>query len=251
MLSTPHPQTWLCSGEVDAAYFYISQKFPHIDVFQSYIVFTRGCGWDTQTQFVQVMNINDTPWITASNLFCGPNEVCIYDSLNTYQADRAKIILVDLSTSTPVWDLKACRTNPAVFQQLQIFSIGLYNCIIWWSQTRGVPVSRMKNEMNTVQSYEETKRLQYLHSSKYRQNLKEPHFRTGGGSLYLQDLTQPRGDGAMQHLQYLVPPQLRPVILMLRKCLFQNVFFVILKNVTLGKYSIHSHWRKERKYIWN
>ncbi|KAL1276614.1 hypothetical protein QQF64_036237 [Cirrhinus molitorella] len=45
-----------------------------------------------QTPFVQILNINDNRWITASNLFCGPNEICIYDS--------TKDFLVDSSTST-------------------------------------------------------------------------------------------------------------------------------------------------------
>lgn len=34
-----------------------------------------------QRPFVQILNVNDH-WITASNVFCGSNEVCIYDSLN-------------------------------------------------------------------------------------------------------------------------------------------------------------------------
>ncbi len=42
------------------------------------------------------------------------------------------------------------------------------------SQTRGVQVSRKKHETNTVQSFEEE---QYLHTNKYEENLKGPHFR--------------------------------------------------------------------------
>lgn len=33
-----------------------------------------------QKPFVQILNINDNHWITASNRFCGPNELCIYDT---------------------------------------------------------------------------------------------------------------------------------------------------------------------------
>ncbi|XP_056599417.1 uncharacterized protein LOC130417719 isoform X1 [Triplophysa dalaica] len=86
-LSILHPQTWLSSDEMDAACFYISQQFPDIDGFQSNLLYQclhqGGVVGTPQKPFVQILHINDNHWITASNLFCGPNEVCLYDSLNT------------------------------------------------------------------------------------------------------------------------------------------------------------------------
>lgn len=84
MLSILHPHTWLSSDEVDAASFYISQKFPHMDGFQSSLLYqSLHQGGVAGIPFVQILNINDNHWITASNHFCGSNELCLYNSLNT------------------------------------------------------------------------------------------------------------------------------------------------------------------------
>lgn len=87
MLSIQHSKTWLSSDEVDAVCFHIAQKFPGIDGFQSCLCYQnlhQGSVVGTpQKQFVQIININDNHWITASNIFCGTNEISIYDSMNT------------------------------------------------------------------------------------------------------------------------------------------------------------------------
>lgn len=86
-MSILDPHTWLSSDEVDAACFYIAQKFPDTDGFQSCLLYqtvrSGGVVGTPQGPFVQVLNINENHWITTSNLFSGPNELCIYDSLNT------------------------------------------------------------------------------------------------------------------------------------------------------------------------
>ncbi|XP_057198393.1 uncharacterized protein LOC130559383 isoform X2 [Triplophysa rosa] len=127
MLSILHPQTWLSSDEVDAACFHISQQFPHIDGFQSNLLYQclhqGGVVGTPQKPFVQVLNINDNHWITASNLFCGPNEVCVYDSLNTNitkQTDQKLSWLI--RPQAPQFKIK----KPAVQMQQSSSSCGFF-----------------------------------------------------------------------------------------------------------------------------
>lgn len=81
-----HPKTWLTSDEVDATCFLLAKKFPAQDGLQSCLFFQclhqGGVVGTPDKPFVQVLNVNDNHWITASNIFCGKNELCIYDSLN-------------------------------------------------------------------------------------------------------------------------------------------------------------------------
>lgn len=83
MLSILDHKTWLSSNEADSACFHLSKKFPNIDGFQSCLCFQAlhqgGVVGTPQEAFIQILNVNDNPWITVSNIFCGPNELCIYD----------------------------------------------------------------------------------------------------------------------------------------------------------------------------
>lgn len=80
------PDHWLTDQDIDAACFHLSKANPRIDGFQSTVLFgplhVGGVVGTPETQFVQVLNIDDNHWVTASNIFCGPNEVAVYDSLN-------------------------------------------------------------------------------------------------------------------------------------------------------------------------
>ncbi len=127
MLSILHPQTWLSSDEVDATSFYIAQKFPYIEGFQSCLLYQNlhqgGVVGTPQTPFVQVMNINDNHWITASNVFCGPNEVCIYDSLNakiTKQTEQKLSWMI--RPQAPHFEIR----RPSVQMQQSSSSCGLF-----------------------------------------------------------------------------------------------------------------------------
>jgi len=127
MLSILHPHTWLSSDEKDAASFYISQKFPHIDGFQSSLLYQTlhqgGVVGTPQAPFVQILNINDNHWITASNLFCGPNELCLYDSLNTIVNQQTKQKLSWLiRPKTPHFNIQ----KPAVQIQRSSSNCGLF-----------------------------------------------------------------------------------------------------------------------------
>ncbi|XP_049324594.1 uncharacterized protein LOC125784832 isoform X1 [Astyanax mexicanus] len=87
MISILDPHTWLTSDEMDSASYYMAQKYASTDGFQSSLLFSAlrrgGIVGTPRKPFVQILNINDNHWIAASNIFCGSNEVCIYDSLNT------------------------------------------------------------------------------------------------------------------------------------------------------------------------
>ncbi|XP_066541799.1 uncharacterized protein [Hoplias malabaricus] len=97
LISILDPHIWLSSDEIDSACFYMAQKYDDTDGFQSCLLFSalhRGSIVGTPVKpFVQVLNINDNHWITASNIFCQPNEVCIYDSLNSGINNNTKQML--------------------------------------------------------------------------------------------------------------------------------------------------------------
>lgn len=70
-MSILDPHTWLSSDEVDAACFYIAQKFPDTDGSQSCLLYQTvrhgGVVGTPQGPFVQVLNINENHWIMTSN----------------------------------------------------------------------------------------------------------------------------------------------------------------------------------------
>lgn len=78
------------------------------------------------------------------------------------------------------------------------FRIGRCIRFMWESQARGV--SRKKKHDSTELC--RAKRLQYFHSKAWK------GYNSGGSSLYLQDLTKQRRVGAVQQLQFMVPPLL-------------------------------------------
>ena len=70
---------------MDLACYYMAQKYPGTDGFQSSLLFSAlrrgGIVGTPKKPFVQILNINDNHWIAAGKNFCG-SKVCIYDSLN-------------------------------------------------------------------------------------------------------------------------------------------------------------------------
>ncbi|KAK7172363.1 hypothetical protein R3I93_004629 [Phoxinus phoxinus] len=102
-------------------------KFPHIDGFQSSLLYQTlhqgGVVGTPQAPFVQILNINDNHWITASNLFCGPNKLCLYDSLKTIINQQTKQKLSWLiRPKTPHFDIQ----KPAVQIQRSSSNCGLF-----------------------------------------------------------------------------------------------------------------------------
>lgn len=88
------PNYWLRDDDIDAASFYLSQQHPNVDGFQSSVLFAplhnRGVVGTPQRPFVQVLHIDDNHWVRASNLFCGPNELAVYDSLHLRLTEKNK-----------------------------------------------------------------------------------------------------------------------------------------------------------------
>ncbi len=93
-------------------------EYPHIDGFQSTLLFSvlhnGGVVGTPSRQFVQILHTGGNHWVTASNLFCPKNQVCIYDSLSTVMYNKEKQILSWLLR--PVED-HFLVTYPAVQQQ--------------------------------------------------------------------------------------------------------------------------------------
>lgn len=82
-----HPQHWLRSDEIDFASHLLAREYNGIDGLQASFLFSvlgRGGIVGTPTMpFVQILHTGGNHWVTASNLFAGNNEICIYDSLST------------------------------------------------------------------------------------------------------------------------------------------------------------------------
>lgn len=73
--------------------------------------------------FVQIINVNDNHWITASKIFCGTNELCIYDSLNVSITKKTEQKLLWLiHPQTPTFTIR----RPAVQKQQSGSSSGLF-----------------------------------------------------------------------------------------------------------------------------
>lgn len=85
MQSILHPHKWLTSDEVDATCILFTKKFSTVDRFQSCLLLEclhqGGVVGTPEKPFIQILNINNNHWITASTMFSGTNELCLYDSL--------------------------------------------------------------------------------------------------------------------------------------------------------------------------
>lgn len=79
-----HQDFWLTSDIIDLASYILAKDNVHIDGFQSVLPFSAiangGIVGTPQNKFVQILHIRQNHWITVSNLFCGENQLSVYDS---------------------------------------------------------------------------------------------------------------------------------------------------------------------------
>ncbi len=128
MTALLHPLHWLHCDEIDFASYLLANEYPHIDGFQSTLLFSvlhnGGVVGTPSGQFVQILHTGSNHWVTASNRFCPPkNQVCIYDSLSTVMYNKEKRILSWLLS--PV-EYHCLVTYPAVQQQSNSSNCGLF-----------------------------------------------------------------------------------------------------------------------------
>ncbi|XP_056120630.1 uncharacterized protein LOC130097713 [Rhinichthys klamathensis goyatoka] len=97
MTAVLHPHHWLGCDEIDFASYLLASEYPHIHGFQSSVLFSvlhdGGIVGTPSSPFVQILHTGGNHWVTASNLFCRDNQVCIYDSLSTMLNNKDKQIL--------------------------------------------------------------------------------------------------------------------------------------------------------------
>lgn len=74
MTALLHPHHWLSCDEIDFASYLLANEYPHIDGFQSTLLFSvlhnGGVVGTPSGQFVQILHTGGNHWVTASNLFC-------------------------------------------------------------------------------------------------------------------------------------------------------------------------------------
>lgn len=122
-----HPHYWLSSEEIDFASYLLATKCPHMDGFQSTLLFgalhNGGIVGTPSGTFIQIVHTGGNHWLTVSNLFCESNQICVYDSLSTVLDEKDKQILSWLIR--PVDD-KFMIIYPAVQQQSNSSNCGLF-----------------------------------------------------------------------------------------------------------------------------
>lgn len=83
---------WLSDKHVAAMNKILQRQFPMLHGLQDTLVLARYHKYDSQaSKFVQVVNISNQHWIAASNLFCSPGVVEIYDSLPNYSFNSSTL----------------------------------------------------------------------------------------------------------------------------------------------------------------
>ena len=159
---------------------YLIQKFPDVDGFQSCLCYQAlhqgGVVGTPEKTFVQILNVNDNHWITASNVFCGPNELCIYDSLKTNTNKKTKQKLSWLiRPQAPHFLIR----RPAVQMQQSASSCGLFALAFASMLCEGVrPEECQFQEQNMRQRlYRALLNKMAFFIKKLRQSLKWPQFR--------------------------------------------------------------------------
>ncbi|XP_028423773.1 uncharacterized protein LOC114548183 [Perca flavescens] len=97
MTAVLHPYHWLSCDEIDFASYLLASEYPHIHGFHSSVLFSvlhkGGILGIPSSPFVQILHTGDNHWVTASNMFCWNNQVCIYDSLSTVLYNKDKQVL--------------------------------------------------------------------------------------------------------------------------------------------------------------
>lgn len=76
-----HSSSWVNDNLINAGQQLLSSQFPHVGGFEN-VTLKHTLAFTVQTgEFVQVLNINDSHWVTISTIGCSSNEIYVYDSL--------------------------------------------------------------------------------------------------------------------------------------------------------------------------
>ena len=71
---------WLNDETINEGQMLIKEKFPHVGGLQN-VLLGHTMAFSVETgEFVQVLHVNDSHWITISTIGCGPAEVDVFDS---------------------------------------------------------------------------------------------------------------------------------------------------------------------------
>lgn len=88
---------WLTDSVITAAQKLMKRKYPHIGGLQN-TVLAETLSFDVQRgQFVQVLNVSRSHWITVSNIGCKPAAIAVYDSMPSgYIPRRTKDVIASI-----------------------------------------------------------------------------------------------------------------------------------------------------------
>lgn len=131
---------WLTSDTIDMASYLLAKEYQDIDGFQSVLLYSAishgGIVGTPQKKFVQILNICNSHWVTASNVFCNKNQLCVYDSLRSPLDPKTQQILS--------WLLRPQSDNfmvlqPAVQQQTNFSNCGVFAIAFAYAVCQGQP----------------------------------------------------------------------------------------------------------------
>ncbi len=135
-----HQDFWLTSDFIDLASYIMAKDNVHIDGFQSALPFSAiangGIVGTPQNKCVHILHIRQNHWITVSYLFCGENQLSVYDSKS---APLDQKTLQTLSWMVRPQSEHFYVLQPAVQQQSNLSNCGVFSVAFAYALCKGHP----------------------------------------------------------------------------------------------------------------